>query len=122
MKLGDIIDRIFELRKEKDELAAQVSDINVEIEELQYRATTMMQEEGIEKTSTENGSVSLKVEQYPNVKDLDALVNWAYQNGKPDILQRRISKSVFDEVFEATGEYPDGTDAYPKVSLNYRRK
>ncbi len=122
MKLGDIIDNIFALRNEKDELQSRISDINGQIDELQYKAVTMMQEEGLDKTSTSIGSVSLKIEQYPNVKDIGALVDWAYTNGKPEILQRRVSKTVFDEYFQETGEYPDGIDTYEKATLNYRRK
>ena len=122
MKLGDIIDKIFELRQKKDDINAELKELNAEINDLEYQAICAMDDAGLDKTSTGSGSVSMKIEQYPNVTDLNSLVNWAFENGKPEILQRRVSKGVFKEYFEETGEYPDGIDTFEKKTLNYRRR
>ena len=121
MKLGDIIDSIFMLRAEKEKLSTEVTEINKRIEQLEMMAIDTMEDVGVDKSATGLGSVSLKIDQYPQVKDMNALVNWAHENGRADILQRRVTTSVFAEVFADTGEYPDGVDTYERKTLNYRR-
>jgi hypothetical protein len=122
MKIGELVDQLFVKRSRKEELEEELKGVKAEIEKLEYDCIQAMKDEGVDKTSTGSGSVTLKVEQYPSVTDLEALVDWAHANGMAGILQRRVSKTVFDEYFEDTGEYPDGVDTYVKEKLNFRRK
>lgn len=121
-KLGVVIDEIFALRLRKEQLNEELSEVNRQIGDLEFQAIETMEDAGLDKSSTGEGSVSLKIEQYPQVKDLNDLVNWAYENGRPDILQRRVTTTVFKEIYEETGAFPDGIDTYEKKTLNYRKK
>jgi hypothetical protein len=121
MNKGELSDKLFELRAQKDELNNQLSDINKEIDQVEYYLIQAMEEDGLDQLRSGKGLISKKVELYPQVEDLDGLVKWAYENGKPEILQRRVSKGVFDEIFQQSGEYPDGVKTYEKKTLNYRK-
>lgn len=119
--LGKNIEEIMSLRADKAELESQIKDINETIERLEYAAIQQLEEAGLEKVKTARGSATLKVDMYPQVEDLDAIVKWAYENGRSDILQRRVSPAVFKEIFEQQGVFPDGVKTFQKKTLNYRK-
>lgn len=122
MNLGELNDRLFELREKKDKLRSELSEVQAEIDKVEYQLIEKMEETGLDKISTDRGTASMKIEIYPSVADLNALVNWAYENNKPEIVQKRVSKKVFEEWFEQTGEFPEGIKTYERKKLNVRRK
>lgn len=119
--VGELIDELFRLRNEKDDINGQLKTINEQISSVEYSIITAMEEQGIQQTRTGAGSVSMKVEMYPQVEDLHELVAWAYHNGRADILQKRVASGVFKEIFEDTGMFPEGIKTYEKKTLNVRR-
>lgn len=119
--IGSLIDKLYELRIRKEELNSSLSELNKEIDSLEYDIIRKMEEAGVDKTSTGSATVTRKVELYPQVEDISALVEWAAANGRPEILQKRVSKSVFDEIFKEEGLYPDGVKTYNKESLLFRK-
>ena len=121
MQIGDLINRLYELRQEKDSIAASLSEMNKEIDSIEFEILKDMETSGLDKMSTPAGTVTRKVELYPQVEDLSSLVQWAAENGRPEILQKRVSKAVFDEIYKDTGEYPGGINTYNKETLSFRK-
>ena len=123
MNVGEITDKLFELRQKKSTLAEQVKDTEAEIESLTYLAIEDMKELGLDKLTTASGTVSLKQsELYPTVKDKDAFIEWAVQNGKKEMLIVRANSAAFKEYFTEMGAYPEGTDGYYADKLNFKKK
>ena len=121
MNTGELANQLFELRARKDDLNSMLADVNKEIDQAEYSLIEAMEGDGLTQLRTDGGLISKKVELYPQVEELDSLVKWAYENNKPEILQRRVSKGVFDEWLDKTGEFPDGIKTYEKKTLNYRK-
>lgn len=120
--LGDKIDRLYDINAEIDELKSRLSDLNKDKDALEYQILQDMENIGVDKVRGSKGTASMKVDLYPQVKDMEALVNWASETGNTAILQKRVSSGVFKEYFEQNGEYPPGIEAYNKSTLNFRRQ
>lgn len=121
MNLGSLINTLYDLRMRKEEFTKQLSELNQEIEALEFSIIKQMEDSGLDNVKATKGTAFRKVDLYPQVEDMAALVNWAAENGKPEILQRRVSSGVFKEIFDQTGEYPDGVKTYQKSVLNFRK-
>jgi hypothetical protein len=122
LNLGAKVDELYELRVKKDELNAQLTEINKQIDALEYQILQDMETAGVDSVKSNLATATMKVKLYPQVKDMEALVAWANENGKPEILQRRVSEGVFKDFYEETGAYPDGVDAFQKTTLNFRKR
>ena len=121
MNLGELADSLFGLREQKSNLKAELSDIEKDISEVEYKLISAMEDTGLNQMRSNLGLVTKKVAMYPQVDDIAPLVKWAFENGRPELLQRRVSKSVFDEILNDTGEMPDGVKVYDKKTLNYTK-
>lgn len=119
--LNNLIEELYNLKQRKDYLKDKVSEIDKDISAKEFKILKLMEEQGVNTVKTGYGSATRKVEPYPSVDDIDTLVKWAYENNKPEILQRRISKSVFDEYYEQEGMYPEGVTVYNKETLSFRK-
>jgi len=115
------LEKLRELKIAKDELKAREKEINAEIDQIEYELIENMEAMGVDQLRSTAGTASLKAEMYPSVENIHDLVNWAYENGVPEILQKRVSKSVFDEYYEKHGEFPDGISTYLKKSISFRK-
>jgi hypothetical protein len=119
---GELIQEYSDLKKAKEALEEQVKDINNQMTAIEFKLIPAMEEQDIDKLSTNVGTVTLKVEMYPQVDDMTALIKWAYENDRPDILQKRVGSKAFKEYFEEENEYPDGISTYEKKGISFRKK
>ncbi len=120
--LGQMIDDLYELKMQRDGVKESLKELEQRIDQLEFNVLKEMEKSGVDKTSTSKATASRKVELYPQVEDINALVTWAYENNRADILQRRVSKGVFDEIYTETSSYPDGINTYNKETLNFRKR
>lgn len=118
-QLGDIL---FDRREQIRELDAQKVAVQTEFDEVEYLMITKLQEAGLSSAGITRCTFSLKQEMYPQVKDLHALVQWAADNDKSEMLQKRVSAAVFREYYEQTNELPEGLDTYDKLTLSMRKR
>jgi hypothetical protein len=121
MTVGNKINKLFELRAKKGEVQVVLNDLNKEIETLEYAIIQDMENSGLERLSTDSGTVSRTVKLYPKIEDMDAFVKWCADNDRTDMIQKRVNEGSFREYFEQYNMYPEGLDAYEKSSLNVRR-
>lgn len=117
----DTIEHLYELKVRKSDKDAELKEINKEIDAIEFKLIEMMDEQGLDKVKSLHGTASLKVEMYPQIKDMESFVRWCADNGKADMLQKRVSKGSFDEFYKDTAEYPEGVDTYTKKSINFRK-
>ena len=119
--LGMKTSKLFELREKKAEVNAVLSEINKDIEDLEYRIGQEMESTGLDKMSVAEGTVSRTVKLYPKIEDMETFIKWCADNDRTDMIQKRVNEGSFREFFEQNNMYPEGLDAYEKSSLNVRR-
>lgn len=122
LKASQKVNAWYDLRELRKRVSGVEKAIKAEMDKLDEAVQEEMEELGVEQLATGVCAVTKQVELYPNVSDINALVGWAYENGQAGILQRRVTKGVFDEVFQETGEYPPGINAYNKTKLLVRKR
>lgn len=122
LTLEQLGDALFDRREEIRELEAKKTAIQKDFDEIEYVMIQKMQDAGLSSAGIPRCTFSLTVAAYPQVKDLDAFVQWAAKNGKAEMLQKRVSSAVFSEYFAATNEMPEGLDTYDKTTLGMRKR
>lgn len=115
-------DALFEGRERIRQLEALKTEEQKRFDEIEYLMITKMEEAGLTSAGISRCTFSLKVEPYPQVKDMALFVKWAADNDKPEMIQKRVSSAVFREYFEQTNELPDGVDTYEKKTLGMRKR
>lgn len=122
LPIGDLID-LFVSRKNEYEAASKAAKmLKEDMDALEYRILTAMEDAGVERTGTARATVTRKVDLHGKVTDMDAFMAWCVENHRPDMIQKRISDPAFREVFEQTGEYPPGTDGYTEAKVTITRR
>lgn len=121
-EINALVEELFVLKTEKSALQEQIKDLEAQINSIEYKLLTRMDELGIDKLSTSAGSVTKATALYPKIEDFNALIEFCYTNNRQDFLQKRVNSAPFKEYFEQYNEYPAGLDGYYKDSLNSRRK
>lgn len=120
--LGDMAKTLREIRDRQGEIKEVEKALNTRKEIIEKRIIEKLEEENVNSMSTEYGTLTKVTKLYPSVADYESLRDWVLETGRLDILQKRVTTTVFAEIFEETGEYPDGIDAFDKVSINFRKK
>lgn len=121
MTMGEMLEKLFELREQKSELERQKKEVNKEIEHLEFKLIEAMDENGLDKMSVESGTASKKLGLYPSVSDKDAFLDWAIKSDNKHMIIAQVNRAAFKAYFEEHNEYPEGTDAYEKPKLSFRR-
>lgn len=122
MNIEERIDKLFELRENISALKQEESALQEEYDREEYALIEDMQAAGLSRGGTDRGTVSIKMEKYPQVVDMESFVNWCANNGRPDMIQKRVSTTSFKEYFEQKNEYPDGLDTYDRVKVSLRKR
>ena len=117
--IGKAIDKVFSLRKKKQELEAAVRDVEGQIADLDSEIMEAMHQSGLEKTATKMGTVSVSTSTVAQVEDWDAFLAYIYKNKYGHLLQRRVSDPAWRELVEQGKKVP-GTTGFTKKRLNYR--
>lgn len=120
-KLGDMIDELFRLRVEKQELSNTLKELGDTIDSTEWAILQKMEELELDQAKTDSGTVSRKVELYPNIEDKEAFVNWCHERGDNSFMVVTANKASFRAFYEENNEYPDGINAYEKATLNVRK-
>lgn len=122
MTLEELGEALFEGREKIRALEAEKTEVQKVFDEIEYVMITKMESAGLSSAGIARCTFSLKVEPYPQIKDMAQFVKWAADNDKPEMLQKRVSSAVFREYFEQTNELPDGVDTYEKRTLGMRKR
>lgn len=122
MNIEKRIDKLFELRESISALKQEESALQEEYDREEYALIEDMQAAGLSRGGTDRGTVSIKMEKYPQVVDMESFVNWCANNGRPDMIQKRVSTTSFKEYFEQKNEYPDGLDTYDRAKVSLRKR
>lgn len=119
LPLGGQIDELHNLREQKRELEAKVTEIETRITAAQEALLERLEEDGVDKASGKKATVSISSSTVGNVTDWDALNKYIKKTGFFHLYQRRLSDPAVRELFEQKGSIP-GVQPFTKKRLNLR--
>lgn len=120
---GSMAARFKELQDRKDELQAQLKEVNKDIEEAEHQIGEYMAAESLDKLSANGITLYYKDKaraRYEPEK-WGELVAWAVRVGRTDLVQRRLSDAKVLELMDSGQEMPDGLTVEFYKSLEFRR-
>lgn len=120
MKLGAIIDRLFELRTEKSDLNDKIKVIEEEITELKTLLITRLDDEETLKACGKLASVTITSQVVPNVTDWDQVHRYIVENDACYLLEKRLSAAPYRELL-ASGNPIPGTEPFEKRDISLRK-
>ena len=120
MKMGALIDRLYDLRSEKSELNAKISVLDEEIVVLKGLLMDRLDDEETIKACGKNASVTITSQTVPNVTDWDAVHQYIVDNNACYLLEKRLSAAPYREML-AAGEPIPGTEPFEKREISLRK-
>lgn len=115
---------LFTLKESNRQLESMKKDNNKRIQELQYEIMDMMESEGVEKLTTEFGTMSRRSDMYPQIDEdtggFDGFLDWIVKTSSSEFIQKRINRAPVKEFYLEHGTYPPGVKTFPKDSLSLR--
>lgn len=122
LSIGSLIDSYVARKNACEDLSAQLKAMEAEKDAIEYKILTAMEDAGIDRTGNSKATVTRKVDLYGKITDMAAFMGWCVANGRPDMVQKRISDPAFREVYTQQGEYPPGTDGFMKAKITITRR
>lgn len=120
MKIGQKIDRLYELKLEKAELNRQIAAIEAVFDTIQAEVLAELQEEGVSTMKATRAGVTVKSSTVGTVEDWDAFYQYVLDTQQPFLLERRISVTAYRDLL-AAGEDVPGVKPFTKVELALRK-
>lgn len=122
LPIGGLIDSFVARKNEYETVYAQLKAIKADMDAIEYKILTAMEDAGVDRTGTSKATVTRKVDLHGKVTDMEAFMEWCVANGRADMVQKRISDPAFREVFAQQGAYPPGTDGYMEAKVTITRR
>ena len=121
-KMKDLSSKLMSLKNTKTEINEQLKGINSQIKDVEEELMLIMEEQEIEKFSTEDGTFSLRTSMYAGIEDMKSFIDWIQKTENIGFIQKRASNKAIEEYFEETGVLPPGINTYMKTSIGTRKK
>ena len=119
--IGQMIDRLDELRESKRKLGEQEKVIVDEYKALEQTLIEKLGAEGMEKATGQRASASINKVVVADIVDDKALFAYVKKTGYFHLFQRRISDPAFRELYELSkGKGVPGLQPFTKINLNLR--
>lgn len=115
-----IIAQLVEVRDEKRRIKEREKELIEKWRTLEMELLVRLDEQGMKKASTNDGTASVTEVVLPQVTDWDALFEHISVTGDFYLLQKRPAAAAFRELHES-GEVIPGIDPYTKRSISLRK-
>ena len=134
-KLGDNIDRLYEIKGKKVELTKQLRELESEEVSLEQAVLEQLEDIGLSSAKSDTASATISSSIHPQVDDWDAVYNHIageilrikdeqeFQqmlSGIFCLLERRVSATIFRDALQI-GEKIPGINPYTKTKLSLRK-
>jgi len=120
---GELCTRHRTLLDRKDELNAELKQINELLADNEAAVRAMLEREGVDKISG-NGITLFTKQKWRARYEPElwaSLVEWASKSGRTDLIQRRLSDAKVMEYIDSGAEVPQGLSVEPYTSIEFRR-
>lgn len=120
--IDSLIDSYFNKKQEMKRINDEKSALQAEIDKAEYELIQAMQDNAIHTVGNAHCTCSVKAAMYPNIKDMAGFAKWCVDNGRTEMIQKRVSSAVFREYVEEANMLPDGVETYERLTINMRSK
>ncbi len=117
----EIVKRMVEIRDERRKISARDSELITEWKSMEIELLTRLDEQGVEKASTGDGTASIIETVLPQVVDWDEFYKWMIEEDSLHLLQRRPAAAAFRELNDS-GVTIAGVEPYTKREIGLRKK
>lgn len=104
LRFGELVDNMYALRTEKEELMAAAKKLAESIKLMEVEVMARMDKEGTTMTRGKNAQVILTESDVPQVSDWDEFYEYVLENEAMHLLQRRIAVPAARETIESGDE------------------
>ena len=118
-KLNDLLSEVTKLRSQIKTVQAEEKLLKTQQRELESQISIRMQEQGLDKISDGNCTVSLKNEIVPTVEDWDTLQEHIAKTNQFELMHKRVSATAYREAVAAGMDVP-GVKSTELTRINYR--
>ncbi len=119
--IGQLIDRLDEVREAKRELAAKEKLLTDEYNMIKLELLERFNKEGMEKATGVRASASTSKVIVADIVDYDKFCGYVKKTGYFHLFQRRISDPAFRELYELSkGKGVPGLEPFIKLDINLR--
>lgn len=116
-----LVERLSKVKNEKTSINNRLKELNGQEEYLESLLITTLQEQGLNKASTEAGTVSIKTDDYPTIEDWDMFWEYIKDNNMPSIIKKSVNSKIWKSYLEQGVSFP-GLSSYEKTVLSFRKK
>lgn len=120
MNIGEIIDRLFEIRQQKSDINEALKELTTEESTLQWELIPKLREQGVNSSQSGKASATISDEVFPSVVDWDAYGDYIIKEHALYLLERRVAVKPFRELVQARS-IPPGIEPIIKTSLSIRK-
>lgn len=117
--VGSLIDAMYDVREEIRAKEAETKLLGAQKDELELRLLSLMDAEGVTKSTGRHASAGVTEAVRPNVTDWDSFYAYIHKNKYWHLLERRPSVTGCRELFETKGLVP-GVEPFIKRTINLR--
>lgn len=118
---AEIVKKMVDIRDERRKISARDKELIDEFRPLEMELIVRLDEQGMEKASTKDGTASINETVLPQVVDWDEFYEWIKENDAFYMLQKRPAAAAFREHLDS-GEEIAGVVAYTKREIGLRKK
>lgn len=117
----DLVKRMVEVRDERRKISSRDKELIDEWRSLEMEMLTRLDEQGMEKASTADGTASINEVVLPQVVDWDEFYAYMAKENALYLLQRRPAAAAFRELNDSGVTIP-GVEPYTQRSIGLRKK
>lgn len=119
--LNDIINKAYEIREQRSELARRDKLLKEEFDVLKIQIMEALDEQGLQLGRADKATASITEEEYPSIVDWDQFTEHLTNEGAFHLINRAIGVRAWREVHQA-GESIPGVAATKKRDLSLRKR
>lgn len=119
MNLRELAEHREALRDRKREIAAEEKELNAQIADIDKQLFSVLDEQGVDRISTNGVTLSVSETIVPQVTDWPAVYDYVSQHQAFHLFERRMSSVAYRELIEQVGQLP-GVESFTKRAINMR--
>lgn len=119
MNLGELAALAVEIRERKRALDAQSKAAAAELDSVKAEIHGRLVSQDLDRIAVNGVTLSRSSTTYPQVTDWEAVHEYILENRALNLLQRRVTTSLWQELLEG-GEVIPGIEAFEKTDVNIR--
>jgi hypothetical protein len=108
MSIGNLIDKLYDLRQQRLDLQKQVDALKEQETALRQAILFELDMNGLAKASGSHATAGVTLSIQPSVEDWDAVYEFIQRNQRFDLLQKRLSTTAWRELVDE-GVHVPGT-------------